>query len=212
MKTSFKKGQTPPICQTVFLKNLGVCRVKRRFQFVPFVLLADIPGIHVLADPNALDAHVSHHRRAVPTEFQLVIDFLPLVGTLNGRPALVNQIPPLRIARCFGKQPWIIARFRVEGTAKLGCRTATNGGTSPLATMQLPVCAVRLHFPSLRANRNALGGNVNVARRLALGVLFGTIDRLCIVSGIQKHFIYRAQGETLLEFDRAQDETDRVKP
>lgn len=62
------------------------------------------PGIHVLAGHNAVDANVPHHRRAVPTGFELVIDLLLLVGTLNGRAAFVNQPPLLRPASGSGKQ------------------------------------------------------------------------------------------------------------
>lgn len=95
MKTSFRNGQTPPIGQSVIFKKLGDGRANHRFQLVPFVLLARIPSIHVLADHDGVDAHGPHEGRAMPTGFELVIDLLALVGTLNGGAALVHQLPTL---------------------------------------------------------------------------------------------------------------------
>lgn len=93
--------------------------------------------------------------------------------------------------------------------------------------MKLSVRAVGLHFLPLRANRDALGGNVNITR-FAGTVLLGTnvqineglyalviqkpVNGLGIMSGIEQHLVYRAQSESLLEFDRADDQTDSVVP
>lgn len=87
-------GRLRQFRRNAFLKNLSDSRANGSFQLVPFIFLAYIPGIHVLAGHNAVDANVPHHRRAVPTGFELVIDLLLLVGTLNGRAAFVNQPPP----------------------------------------------------------------------------------------------------------------------
>lgn len=102
-------GRLRQFRRNAFLKNLSDSRANGSFQLVPFIFLAYIPGIHVLAGHNAVDANVPHHRRAVPTGFELVIDLLLLVGTLNGRAAFVNQPPLLRPASGSGKQAKIIA-------------------------------------------------------------------------------------------------------
>lgn len=57
--------------ETLFLKNLSDSRANGSFQLVPFIFLVYIPGIHVLAGHNAVDANVPHHRRAVPTDSNL---------------------------------------------------------------------------------------------------------------------------------------------
>lgn len=95
----------------------------------------------MLADHNAVHAHIPHHRRTMPAGLQLVVDLLPLIGTLDGRTAFVNELPFFRVARGFRKPSGIITGFRVKGTAKLGFRAAAGGRTSPLAAMEFVVGA-----------------------------------------------------------------------
>lgn len=59
-----KKGEFRQFAKRYF-KKLGGGWIKQGFQFVPLVHLADVPGIHVLADHNAVDAHVLYHDGAV---------------------------------------------------------------------------------------------------------------------------------------------------
>ena len=58
-----------------------------------------IPSVYVLAHHNAVDAYEPHHGRAVPAGFELVVDLLSLIGTLNGGAAFVSQLPFVRRQR-----------------------------------------------------------------------------------------------------------------
>jgi hypothetical protein len=82
--------------------------------------------------------------------------------------------------------------------------------------------SVGLHFFSLGAYGNACWGDLDVTVRgcillaavvqidegLDVLVIQKEIDRLRIMSGIEQHLIHCAQGETLLEFHRADDQTN----
>lgn len=180
----------------------------------------------MLADHNAVDAHVPHHRRAVPSELEVVIDLLPFVGTLNGRTTFVDEIPLLRPANGFGEQAKIITAMCVVRPTVFGIRTPAGRGASPLAAVLRLVEPVRLHLVAFRTNRNACRGNLDVAvrcrillaavveidERLDVLMIEKQIDGFRIMGGIEKHFVYRAQGESLLEFDCAYDQTDSVMP
>jgi hypothetical protein len=87
----------------------------------------------VLADYNAVDAHVPHHGRAMPTRFELVVDLFSLVGTLNGRTAFVSKFPLLRTTSGFRKQAKIIAAMRMVRPSVFGIRATTGWRASPLA-------------------------------------------------------------------------------
>lgn len=89
----------------------------------------------MLAGHNAVDANVPHHRRAVPTGFELVIDLLLLVGTLNGRAAFVNQPPLLRPASGSGKQAKIIAAVCMVCPPVFGIGVPAGQRASPIAAI-----------------------------------------------------------------------------
>lgn len=75
------------------------------FEVFPFFLLVQVPSIHVLADHNAIDPHIPHLRGTVSAGFELVIDFLPLVGAFDGRAAFVDELPLFRSSDALGEEP-----------------------------------------------------------------------------------------------------------
>ncbi|MCY9668253.1 hypothetical protein M5X11_25570 [Paenibacillus alginolyticus] len=191
-------------------------------KFVPLFFLAHVPRIHVLADHNAIDAHVPHHGRAMSAGLELVVDLFPLVGTLDGSAAFVNQLPLFRISSGLGKKARVVAVVGVVGSTVFGRRTLAGRRAPPLAAILGFVVAIRFHFVSLWADGNAHGRDSDVAvpsrillasvvkidERLDVLVIEKQINRFGIMTGIEEHFVYRAQGETLLEFDRTLDQTD----
>lgn len=166
----------------------------------------------MLAGHNAVDANVPHHRRAVPTGFELVIDLLLLVGTLNGRAAFVNQLPLLRPASGSGKQAKIIAAVCMVCPPVFGIGVPEGQRASPLAAILGYVKPVWLHFVAFRTDRNTRWRNVNVTfrRRILLAAVIKIdegldvlmiqkhVNRLSIMSGIEQHLIDDAKVETLL--------------
>lgn len=179
----------------------------------------------MLADHNAVGTDVPHLRGTVPTGFELVIELFPFVGTLDRGAALVNQLPLLGPAKRLREQTEIVAAERVVGSAKLGGGTAAGGRAPPLPTVLGFVEAIGLHFVTAGTNRNPGGRNRDFARgqgfrasrieinkRLNLLGIQKVVNGLRIMSSIQKHFVDRAQGESLLKFSCADDQTNRIMP
>ncbi len=52
----------------------------------------------MLADHNAIDAHVPHLCGTMPAGFELVVNLLAFVRAFNGRAVFLNEFPLLRAA------------------------------------------------------------------------------------------------------------------
>ncbi len=111
----------------------------------------------MLADHNAIGTNVPHLSGTVPTGFELVIELLPFVGTLDRGAALVNQLPLLGPAKRLREHTEIVAAERVVGSAVLGGGTSAGGRTAPFPAVLGLVEAVGLHFVAVRTNRNPGG-------------------------------------------------------
>jgi len=57
-----------------------------------------MPRIQVLTHHDPEDPDQPHFRAAMPPSFELVVDLLPLVGTLHGRSAFVDPVPCLTVS------------------------------------------------------------------------------------------------------------------
>jgi hypothetical protein len=156
----------------------------------------------------------------------MVINLLSLIGTFNGCPAFVDGLPLLRSADSLGKETKVVAAMRVVRPAIFGFRASAGWGAPPLLAVLGFIESIRLHRVPLRADRNACRRNLDagVRSRILLAtvveinegfdglVIKKQVDRFRIMSGIKKHLSYRAQGETLLEFNGTHDQTDRIMP
>lgn len=178
----------------------------------------------MLAHHNADDVVVPHHRGTVPTGFEVVVNLLALVGTFHRGATLVNEFPLLGPAKRLGKHAEIVTAERVVGSTILGGRTAAGRRATPLPTVLGLVKTVGSHFITLGTKGNAGGRNLHFAARCRIfhapGVEINErlhvvstkklVNRFGVVSGIQEHFVHRAQGESLLKFGGAQDQADPV--
>lgn len=179
-----------------------------------------VPCVQVLAHHDAVNAYVPHLSRAVTTRFQLVINLLSLIGSLDTRTSLVNEFPIFRIPRCFRKQSGVVFTAGMVRSSEFSSGTWLLAGvrcpllhhrTSPLMPFLGMVETVMLHLLSGGTNRDAIGRNLNIT--VGFQVLLAAyikvnkgfnilvnqevIDRSGIMGGIKQNLIHHAQGETL---------------
>ena len=73
-----------------------------------------IPRIQVLTHHDPEDPDQPHFRAAMLPGFELVVDLLPLVGTLDGRSAFVDPVPRLTVSGNGRKQARGVVGIRVH--------------------------------------------------------------------------------------------------
>ncbi len=73
-----------------FFKSLGNLRENHGLKVGKFLFAMRKPSIQVLTDHRGVNANVPHLCRAVAPGFQLVVNLLPFIGSLDGSSALVG--------------------------------------------------------------------------------------------------------------------------
>ena len=156
-----------------------------------------MPRIQVLAHHDPEDSDQPHFRAAMLPGFELVVDLLPLVGTLDRRSVFVDPVPRLTVSGNGRKQARIVVGIRVHAPAVGRVRTrriarATtlfHEGTAVFASSALGVIPVVFH--------GALGLKISV-------------ERHGVMSRIEEHPFPRPIREIVLELSDAHDERHGV--